>query len=384
MRMLAEKLGVTKTTVSLALRGHHSVSANTCKRVHELAQEMGYRPDPAIAAIAAQRWSSGASKRHRVIAFLCHHVPHAKMIQAAYLPGARLRAEELGFKLEPFFVDDYPSAEAVGRVLFARGIRGIIVPSIANPASKRIMQLDWSKFTAVCCGVGRVRPMLHTVSSDLIVTTRLVWEVLAELGFRRIGAALHCHTPVADEDWQRLGASHAAIRLLGLHEAAEIPFLNAQLHDDESLYQWYLHYKPEVIVAFNDAVGWALERKGVKIPEEVQLVTLSSPAGSKWSGVIHHVDKIARTSIDVLNDELRDNRWGLPELAKIILISPEWNSGTSFLHDDFASRYTIKTSRPDITLEPIEQEINHVPQEDPMKMQISSVMKSMIAEVRPH
>lgn len=345
MRTLAERLGVTKTTISLALRDHHSISKATRDRVHKLAQELNYRPDPAIAAIAARRWSCGSLDRHLVIAFLCHHASGQRNVQSRYLHGARERAKDFGYKLEPFFIDDYPSAEAASRVLYTRGTRGIIIPPISNPDSKRAMQLDWDKFTAVCCGVGRIRPPLHTVTNDVFGTTRMVWEVAAQAGFKRIGGAINCHDPIADDDWQRIGASAAAIALLGLHESAKIPLLTSEAVDEKALIRWYRKYKPELVIGFNHTTGEMLERNGVRIPEEVEFICLIAQPGSKWSGINHHYDQTSRTSVEVLNVEMRDNHWGLPELPNIILVESEWNCGTTFSHDELAAQYTSRFSR---------------------------------------
>lgn len=257
MRTLAERLGVTKTTISLALRGHTSISQATRDRVSKLARELNYRPDPAIAAIAAQRWGCGSLERHRVVAFLCHRSPSLKVNQIEYHPGVKERAEELGYKIEVFFIDDYPNAESLTRVLYTRGTRGIIVAPIQNPDSKRAMNLEWDKFTAVCCGVGRVRPNLHTVSSDTFETTRRVWELVAKAGHKRIGAALHCHNPIADDDWQRIGASTAAIRFLNLSESVNIPIHTEDINDDALLMKWYERHRPEVVIGFNQSISRA-------------------------------------------------------------------------------------------------------------------------------
>ena len=61
MKDVAKEAGVHQTTVSLALRNHPSLPKSTRDRIQELAHSMGYRPDPAISAIAAQRWSCGTS-----------------------------------------------------------------------------------------------------------------------------------------------------------------------------------------------------------------------------------------------------------------------------------------------------------------------------------
>ncbi|MCH6255096.1 LacI family transcriptional regulator [Puniceicoccaceae bacterium K14] len=330
MRLIAEKIGVTKTTVSLALRGHKSISAATRDKVKNLADKLGYRPDPAISAIAAQRWSSQSQDRHRVIAFLCHNDPRSKMYQKGYLPAAQKRAEEYGYKLEKFHVDEYPTAESVTRVLYARGIRGIIVPAIHNPESKRAINIDWSKFTAVCCGVGRVLPPLHVVTNDIFATTRLIWETVARAGHKRVGASLFCHSPIADDDWERVGASTAAMKLLGLSESEKIPIHTGHVDEEDSLMEWYEKYRPEVIIGFNQTVGETLERCGVKIPEDVEFISLISHSGSRWSGLFRHTNDIAIAAVDLLNNEIRENNWGQPAAPHATHIQPDWNQGSTY------------------------------------------------------
>jgi LacI family transcriptional regulator len=337
MRVLAEQLGVTKTTVSLALRGHPNISAKTTERVVKLARELNYRPDPAISAIASQRWSGESPKQYRSIAFICHHQPMWKSSQFAYFGAAKERAEEHGYVLEPFFVDDYPTGQAISRVLYNRGVRGILIPPIYNPDSRRVTNIDWDRFTAVCCAIGRVRPPLHTVTSDYFATTRMVWDALAQGGYKRIGGVISCHDPVADDDWQRVGASHAAIRFLGLSQSAEIPLLTADVENEKELLEWYHKYRPDVIVAFNQHIGEQLERGGVKIPDDVELVCLSAPENGRWSGFVHNKDKIASCAVDVLNNELRDNRWGLPTIPNLTLVYPRWNAGKTFRRNDIVT-----------------------------------------------
>jgi DNA-binding LacI/PurR family transcriptional regulator len=331
MRTLAEKLGVTTATISLALRSHPSISKATRERVTQLANQWNYRPDPAIAAIASRHWSCETPKRHRVIAFL-----HRRdSIHATFLSGARDRAADLGYKIEPIHLEEYPNAEALSRVLYARGIRGVIVAPIQDPRSRLELDLEWGKFTAVCCGVGRVHPPLHVVNIDVFAATRKVWKVVAEAGFQRIGAAINCHTPVSEDDWQRIGASSAAIQILGLESAESIPFLVCPPSDEKALIRWYHRYQPEVIVGFNSSTGEMLRNNGIRIPEDVSFISLKTPIHSDWSGIVDQCDEVGRRSVEILNHEIRENRWGLPTYPNITLIESKWNLGSTFRGESF-------------------------------------------------
>ncbi|HEX7469541.1 MAG TPA: helix-turn-helix domain-containing protein, partial [Verrucomicrobiae bacterium] len=49
---IAEKLGVSHSTISLALRNHPGISEKRREQVKKAAKEMGYVPDPHLAALA--------------------------------------------------------------------------------------------------------------------------------------------------------------------------------------------------------------------------------------------------------------------------------------------------------------------------------------------
>lgn len=329
MSTIAEAIGVTKTTVSLALRNRPSVSKATTLKIQELANKLGYRTDPAISAIATSRWSKSSPECHRVMAYICHHARSLSVHKNCYHAPAKKRASELGYKLEIFYADEYPNAESITRVLYSRGIRGIIIPPIHNPNSKRILNLDWSKFTAVCCGTGRVRPPLHTVTPDTFAHTTLVWNVLNTAGYKRIGAVLYCHQPPAYDDLLRIGASSAAIQVQHLHESAKIPIHTGEFYNPQAVLEWYERYRPEVVLGFNESVGEDLEQNGIRIPEDVEFVNVISPEQTKWSGIVHQFDEIAERAVELLDSEIRHNQWGLPKNPSVVLVGPKWQKGST-------------------------------------------------------
>src|SRR6266404_5453532 len=49
LREIANKTGISRMAVSLALRGKSGVSETTRKKVMKVAQELGYEPDPDVA-----------------------------------------------------------------------------------------------------------------------------------------------------------------------------------------------------------------------------------------------------------------------------------------------------------------------------------------------
>lgn len=55
MKDIAEAAGVNSSTVSRALKGSPKVSTRKREEILRIAEEMGYRPDPMVRALMAQR-----------------------------------------------------------------------------------------------------------------------------------------------------------------------------------------------------------------------------------------------------------------------------------------------------------------------------------------
>ena len=108
MQELADQAGVSRMTVSRALRNSPGVSKATCLRIQALATARGYCPDPLI-----QRLTSHLAESHRrngghVIAWVNAYPdrrPWAGQIPfVSIYQGAAARAKKLGFHLEEFWL----------------------------------------------------------------------------------------------------------------------------------------------------------------------------------------------------------------------------------------------------------------------------------------
>ena len=69
---IAKRVGVSHSTVALALRNHHRISEKRRKQVHRVAAEMGYAPDPLLAALASYRAQIQPAKLQNAIVWLNH------------------------------------------------------------------------------------------------------------------------------------------------------------------------------------------------------------------------------------------------------------------------------------------------------------------------
>ena len=62
MKQVAERAGVSRMTVSLALRGHSKITSSTTERVLKAAEELGYNPNPYLSVLGSHIRSSKQKK----------------------------------------------------------------------------------------------------------------------------------------------------------------------------------------------------------------------------------------------------------------------------------------------------------------------------------
>ena len=70
LRDIAEKAGVSRMTVSLALRGSPQVSKELQARVRQIAEEMGYQPNARVSRAMAELAKSRHVQADERLAFL--------------------------------------------------------------------------------------------------------------------------------------------------------------------------------------------------------------------------------------------------------------------------------------------------------------------------
>src|SRR5687767_4022160 len=146
---IARRGGVSKMTVSLALRGHPHAAADTRERLRSLANEMGYRPNPLIAANMAQLRAGRRTAFAGTLAFAGIgdspvRINEPNTQNTRIFVGARRRAEALGYRIEWFSLEDETVDGArLSDIIKARGILGVVLG--ANCMVDPRWHLDWER-----------------------------------------------------------------------------------------------------------------------------------------------------------------------------------------------------------------------------------------------
>src|SRR5436190_12044397 len=108
MQQIADEAGVSRMAVSLALRNSPKISAETTRRIRDIANRLGYRPNPLASALMTQLRHSREIKRPSTLAYVtAYPTPDGWRGPGPFLEfflGARKRAEELGYTLEEWWL----------------------------------------------------------------------------------------------------------------------------------------------------------------------------------------------------------------------------------------------------------------------------------------
>ena len=328
---IARRAGVSKMTVSLALRGHPHAAAATRDRVRGLAQEMGYRPNPLITANMAQLRAGRRTAFAGTLAFAGLGESPAR-IGAPNTQGTRIflgaqrRAEALGYRLEWFQLDAaHLDGQRLSGIIQARGIPGVVLG--ANCMLEPPTYLDWPRFALAAIGRTEVGQELHRTVGDYYRAVRGACQRCRVRGYRRIGLAVTREHDLAHQNLHRsafLGAQAEWPR------RDHVPPLVAEHWVPAPFLAWVRRHRPEVVIAsYDDPVRW-ISDAGLRIPDDIGLIRPHmNDRALGISGFLFDDTELGSAAIDLVVEQLNHNERGVPETVKRVLLPGRWFEGNS-------------------------------------------------------
>lgn len=282
---VARLAGVSHMTVSRAVRGNHTVAPSTLKKVRQAIEELGYRADPALSALAAYRTRGGGRGQGSVLAYLnCDGDAYSDLVRR----GAQAEAERLGYALESHRIQPAPAFQRrLARTLFHRGVRGLLFGPSNTPWT--FEGWNWPAFAAVSLGALSHQPAMNTVAMDYFENASRAFELLRTAGCRRIALAI-------DSSLE----SRTGHRWIGGY-TAQSP--QPQLIYDQpkisatACRHWIKQHRVDGVLTIHDRVWRAVNTLGIQVvflnefecPEELpHFVTDSQRIGVEGVRLIHH------------------------------------------------------------------------------------------------
>lgn len=322
---IAAKAGVSRTTVSFALRNHPKIPSATAARVRAAAAELGYRPNPRVAAIMAHIRRSRAVPAGERIAFVWVHTPRAETARDAYLHrvflGAKTRAEALGYGLEQFWTTEHGMTDQrLSHVLKSRGIVGVLLSPVMHEAEVTL-DLDWTRFAPAVIGSARWNPELHHAGHHHYLAMRMALEKLAATGCQRPLAIVEAAVNErARRAWQ------AAFTVFHpTPEAAGELFLAGLEHGRRELGRRIKAIRPDALIVSSAQIVDQAAAMGIGLAGKSPVVTLHwTSARPEIGGIDQSYDMIAANAVDLVVSQLNSNETGAPPWPRMLLFPGRW------------------------------------------------------------
>lgn len=331
LRSLAEELGLSRQTVSDALRGTGSVASETRKRVGDLAKRRGYRRDPLVAAGMAQMRRRGEHRLKSVIAFVetgpMRDMPKRFAAYGEMFAGASDRATALGYALESFWSGDYQhSPGRLESVLRARGIKGVVLLYMLDWHSEKPAMAGFDPTGFACASFGADLPgsRLHCARADHFGDTILALENLHAKGCRRIGLVF----PAPLDALLNQVVSRAYLGWVHSRaEMAPVPVFYNMDHNHApgypALLEWCRRHRVDAVfgIPYNNDLH-QLAAAGLPGLQVALFDRCGAP--EVFAGISPRHAAVGAAAIDITDGQLSRGEHGEPPAARIVLLPGLW------------------------------------------------------------
>jgi DNA-binding LacI/PurR family transcriptional regulator len=326
LRQVAEIAGVSAMTVSRAFRKNAAVRPELRARILELAQKMGYAPDPRITSVMGALVRRSQPTYRESLAYIGHHMGDDVAFMNRFYQGAVKRATDLGYHVDPFWLKDNGMVfSRLDRMLRTRNIRGVIIGPTMKQAHGHI-RLNWDHYAAVTMGSSLWKPRLNRVQHHHYMSMILALRTVRHYGGKRIGFVISSLMNA------RLQGAYVASFLT--NQTGSPSELQNLVHcytnwDERRFLAWLKKAKPDVIIC--DQLDGARRLQDQCNQYPFGLVYLDvSPETPEYAGIDQHYEVIGAHTVDLVLSELQHREFGLPQHPKTLMIEGTWHNGASF------------------------------------------------------
>lgn len=319
---IAQKAGVDKSTVSLALRFDPRINKKTQEHVAQVAKALGYRPDPHLSHLMGYLRSSRPNRKEEVVAYLrFEHTREQDMDRVPFFGefhmGVKSELERLGYLVENFYLREYDyKSLRLSQVLFHRGIRGVVVSP--PPGITKLEEFEWDRFSSITMGYRLREPQLCRVVCDQIAIIRMVLDELLNRGYQNpllvykkgMNSHVNRRWSIAFEGCRRL---YPTIDVHSIYTGEA----------DQGFLDFWKKSGADCIIGLHYEFARFLMEHGCRIPEEVGFVLLDKHDGPKGvSSIDQQPFLLGQSSARQLSGFLDRNEMGIPSQPFTLTTQP--------------------------------------------------------------
>jgi LacI family transcriptional regulator len=334
MQDIANEVGVTKATISLALKNDPRISVAMRATIAAKADEMQYCPSPLVNALMQEIRTQRVSKNNGItIAVLIEGSPDDKRLQmptySAVLNGIKRQARSQGFCVEFFFTQDPAlSVDSLNRIFHSRGIRALLYSDFFGSHNTELPRVNWDSMAAMTFNRFYPELRVHRVLMDHHQNALLALDNLKASGCQRVGlplghnldAGLNYTISSAYMVWCHLHQNRYQIPFLPLLEAKKTK---------PAFIKWMKKHKPDGIVTHQCGIIHWLREEGIRVPEDVGVALTNVDECFEASGVDNRHEVIGSVAMNVLGGQLLRNEIGPQSDPRFILVPGRWQNGNT-------------------------------------------------------
>lgn len=329
LREIAQAAGVSLMTVSLALHNSPKISGPTRRRVRDIAEKLGYRPDPELSRLMIRLRSSRVSQRGTVIGLIdlrrdltAPQHPYNMRLRS----GIETRAQQLGFGIDQFRLQDYGmDIGSLLRVVRQRGITG----GIFLPAEKPLTfprSVKWDGLSIVSATTSVLFPRFHRVAPNQLHNILTLLDTLTARGFKRIGL-------VITENFEERSAHIYSLVFTARGHQDRILILPSmecvETQASAQFREWLEHRQPDLIIAQDPAPIARLLAAGGggRRRPRAPLVSLSTRNDNRFPFQDELPDSIGASAADLLAGMMANHETGIPLHPRVTTIDGVFRHG---------------------------------------------------------
>jgi LacI family transcriptional regulator len=328
MQDIADRCGVSRATVSFALRDDPRITKARREHIHKVAREMGYRPNPLINSLMTQLRGNRRYKTGNLIVLLSffkgrdvfRRVPFLQQLHDA----CQRRSMELGYAFDVIEASGINERwQHLDRILAARGTTGVLIPQM--PADTHVERLDFSKLAVVKLGYHCPDLKCHRITPYHAQAMRQTLRILKDRGYGRLGFLFH-----EDSD-RHTNSDFLAYAMRHNYESGDkaLPLMPVN-HDTppEEVRAYVESFRPDIIVGDHSRVYETLVKAEVRMPEDVEFCCLNTVHTlDRTAGFHQDITQLGEEMVNFLDNLIRQNRRGIPEKPVTINIGGYWIDG---------------------------------------------------------
>lgn len=334
---LARALGMSRTTVSDALRGKGRVSPATVRRVRHAAHAAGYKANPLVAQVLGSINRARGTAFHGTLAVVDIHEPdhpHGPFPREL-VAGARARAADMGFSIAEFAVGPGRLTWArLDSILQSRGAHGIIVLPAWFAAD--LSAIDWSRYAGIYTDYVTTGPELHSVCPDHYGSMLSLLERLKGRGYRRPGLILQRQRD--ERIRHRQSGAFCAFQSRHGREDPVPPLITESYPDLEHAFgPWLRRHRPDVLLSHFPATrDWVRACQPAVPPGFVLLNTLDRTYPCAALDLQPRV--IGARAAELVVGQILRNELGVPSWPSRTSVEAKWVEGPTIRPESDAPR----------------------------------------------